>query len=124
MYSPWLFLLLVVCVVPAFAGESHFAFLGYSLAHGLTPLRRELDYLRILGTSKESAKEVKMFGLGGHLHDRYAELTDEVIRRNRKLTRRRLLWGSLLSILGSVGYYGAMLIWFGGRCWARSASGR
>lgn len=113
LYSPWLFLLLVVCVVPAFAGESHFAFLGYSLAHGLTPLRRELDYLRILGTSKESAKEVKMFGLGGHLHDRYAELTDEVIRRNRKLTRRRLLWGSLLSILGSVGYYGAYayLVW-------------
>ena len=113
LYSPWLFLLLVVCVVPAFAGESHFAFLGYSLAHGITPLRRELDYLRILGTSKESAKEVKLFGLGGHLHDRYAELTDEVIRRNRKLTRRRLLWGSLLSIFGSVGYYGAYayLVW-------------
>ena len=29
-YSPWLFLLLVMCVVPAFAGESHFAFLGYA----------------------------------------------------------------------------------------------
>lgn len=113
VYSPWLFLLLVVCVVPAFAGESHFAFLGYSLAHGLTPIRRELDYLRILGTSKESAKEVKMFRLGPHLHDRYAELTDEVIRRNRKLTRRRLWWGSLLAVVGSVGYYGAYawLVW-------------
>jgi ATP-binding cassette subfamily B protein len=62
-YSPWLFLLLVVCVIPAFAGESHFAFLGYSLAHGITPIRRELDYLRILGSSKDSAKEVKVFGL-------------------------------------------------------------
>jgi ATP-binding cassette subfamily B protein len=113
VYSPWLFLLLVVCVVPAFMGESHFAFLGYSLAHGLTPIRRELDYLRILGTSKESAKEVKMFSLGAHLHGRYAELTDEVIRRNRKLTRRRLLWGSLLAVVGSVGYYGAYayLVW-------------
>lgn len=113
LYSPWLFLLLVACVVPAFAGESHFAFLGYSLAHGLTPIRRELDYLRILGTSKESAKEIKMFGLGRYLHDRYAELTDEVIRRNRKLTRRRLFWGSLLAIFGSVGYYGAYayLVW-------------
>ena len=63
-YSPWLFLLLVVCVVPAFMGESHFAFLGYSLAHEITPVRRELDYLRIIGTSKENAKEVKLFGLG------------------------------------------------------------
>jgi len=113
VYSPWLFLILVVCVVPAFVGESHFAFLGYSLAHSLTPIRRELDYLRILGTSKESAKEVKMFRLGPHLHQRYAELTDDVIRRNRKLTRRRLLWGSVLAVLGSVGYYGAYayLVW-------------
>jgi len=27
-YSPWLFGLLLLCVLPAFAGESHFAFLG------------------------------------------------------------------------------------------------
>ncbi len=78
-FSPWLFLLLVLCIVPAFVGESHFAFLGYSLAHAITPIRRELDYLRILGSSKESAKEVKVFGLGRHLHDRYASLTGQII---------------------------------------------
>jgi ATP-binding cassette subfamily B protein len=113
VYSPWLFALLVVCVVPAFAGESHFAFLGYSLAHSLTPIRRELDYLRILGSSKESAKEVKMFALGGYLHDRYAVLTDGIIQKNRQLTRRRLWWGSALSIIGSLGYYGSYvyLVW-------------
>ena len=44
-------LLLVVSLIPAFVGETHFAFLGYSLAHRLTPLRRELDYIRTLGTS-------------------------------------------------------------------------
>src|SRR5277367_1884015 len=48
VYSPWLFAVLVICVTPAFAGESHFAFRGYSLAHSLTPVRRELDYLRIV----------------------------------------------------------------------------
>jgi len=113
VYSPWLFALLVLCVVPAFAGESHFAFVGYSLAHSLTPIRRELDYLRILGSSKESAKEVKMFALGGYLHDRYAVLTDGIIQKNRHLTRRRLWWGSALAIVGSVGYYGsyAYLVW-------------
>ncbi|HLJ13563.1 MAG TPA: ABC transporter ATP-binding protein [Bryobacteraceae bacterium] len=113
MYSPWLFGLLVVCVVPAFLGETYFAFLGYSLAHRLTPIRRELDYLRILGSSKESAKEVKMFALGGLLHDRYAGLTDEIIRENIHLTRRRLWWGSALGIFGSIGYYGgyAYLVW-------------
>ena len=113
VYSPWLFLLLVICVIPAFAGESHFAFLGYSLAHNLTGIRRELDYLRVLGSNKESAKEVKMFALGDHLRNRYATLTDEVIRKNRALTRRRLWWGSALAIIGSLGYYAsfAYLVW-------------
>jgi ATP-binding cassette subfamily B protein len=112
-YSPGLFLLLVLCVVPAFAGESHFAFLGYALAHSLTPIRRELDYLRILGTSKENAKEVKMFRLGGYFHDRYADLTGGIIQRNIGLTRRRLWWGSALAAIGSLGYYGAYayLVW-------------
>jgi ATP-binding cassette subfamily B protein len=113
LYSPWLFALLVICVVPAFMGESHFAFLGYSLAHSLTPVRRELDYLRVLGSSKESAKEVKLFSLGPYLSDRYAALTDGIIRKNRRLTRRRLWWGSTLAVIGSLGYYGsyAYLVW-------------
>ena len=113
LYSPWLFALLVVCVVPAFVGESHFAFLGYSLAHSLTPIRRQLDYLRVLGSSKESAKEVKVFSLGGYLHDRYAMLSDGIIRRNCDLTRKRLWWGSIFAIVGSLGYYGsyAYLVW-------------
>lgn len=113
VYSPWLFAVLVICVAPAFAGESHFAFRGYSLAHSLTPVRRELDYLRIVGSGKESAKEVKMFGLGGYLENRYATLTDGVIQKNRELTRKRLWWGSALAIIGSVGYYAsfAYLVW-------------
>jgi ATP-binding cassette subfamily B protein len=113
VYSPWLFLILVICVVPAFMGESHFAFRGYSLAHQITPVRRELDYLRILGTSKESAKEVKLFGLGDYLHERYAFLTAGIIRKNIHLTRHRLAWGSVFAIIGSVGYYGSyvFLVW-------------
>jgi len=37
-------------------GETHFAFLGYSLSFAQTPARREMEYLRVLGGSKESAK--------------------------------------------------------------------
>ena len=107
MFSPLLFVLLVACVVPAFIGESHFAFLGYSLAHSLTPARRELDYLRVLGTSKESAKEMKMFGLAPHLRDRFTAITDDLIERNTRLARRRLRGGSLLALVSSAGYYAA-----------------
>ncbi len=113
LYYPWLFLLLVICIIPAFMGESHFAFLGYALAHEITPVRRELDYLRIIGTSKENAKEVKLFGLGEHLHQRYALLTGGIIRKNINLTRHRLAWGSMFAVFGSIGYYGSyvFLVW-------------
>ena len=63
VYSPWLMLLLIAGVLPAFLGESHFAFLGYAKNFRQTPVRRQLDYLRQLGGSKEAAKELKLFGL-------------------------------------------------------------
>lgn len=105
-YSPWLFGLLFVCVLPVFAAESHFAFLGYSLAHELTPTRRELDYLRLLGSSRESAKEIKMFALADYLVSRYRALSQNVIDRNRGLTGRRFRWGAALGALSVCGYYG------------------
>jgi ATP-binding cassette subfamily B protein len=106
-FSPLLFVFLVVCVVPSFLGESHFAFLGYSLAFRLTPLRRELDYLRVLSTSRETAKEMKIFGLAPWLRERFSGLTDELIAENRHMARRRLSWGAIFAIAGSIGYYGA-----------------
>jgi ATP-binding cassette subfamily B protein len=104
--SPWILLALIVCVVPEFLAETKFAFLGYSLSVGQTPSRRELDYLRILGTSKESAKELKLFGLGQFFAGRYQSISDEIHHQNVELAGRKLFWGSLLALLGTVGYYG------------------
>jgi ATP-binding cassette subfamily B protein len=106
-FSPGLLLVLTVCVVPAFVGESHFALLGYSLAFSQTPVRRQLDYLRVLGASKESAKELKLFGLSSFLTQRFRELSDRVYRQNVSLARRRLWAGGLLSLLSTAGYYGS-----------------
>src|SRR5579863_5760682 len=52
LFSPWLMALLIVGVIPAFLGESHFAFLGYAKNFRQTPIRRQLDYLRVLGGSR------------------------------------------------------------------------
>lgn len=106
-FSPWLLLLLVVAVVPAFLGESHFAFLGYALNIRQTPTRRQLDYLRILGASKESAKELKLFGLSEFVTGEYAKLSDGIYKENVGLARRRLWAGAALSLLSTGGYYGA-----------------
>jgi ATP-binding cassette subfamily B protein len=113
LFSPWLLLLLVAGVVPAFLGESHFAFLGYAKNFRQTPIRRQLDYLRVLGGSKEAAKELKLFGLREFLVGRFTRLSDQIYREDVSLARRRLVAGSFLSVIGTAGYYGAyvFVIW-------------
>ena len=106
-------LLLVAGILPAFFGESHFAFLGYARNFRQTPIRRELDYLRILGGSREAAKELKLFGLKDFLISRFTRLSDEIYDENVDLARRRLIAGSFLSMIGTAGYYSAYVyvIW-------------
>jgi ATP-binding cassette subfamily B protein len=104
---PWLLLLLTIAVLPAFLGEAHFASLGYSLLFQWTPERRLLDYLRYMGASDESAKEVKLFGLSDFLVGRYAKLSEEFYDANKRLAVRRNLVSTLLVTLGTLGYYGA-----------------
>jgi ATP-binding cassette subfamily B protein len=107
VYSPFLLLLLVAGIVPAFLGESHFAFLTYAKNFRQTPVRRQMDYLRQVGGSKEAAKELKLFNLSEYLTDRFTRLSQGIYEENVALNRRRLFWGGLLSILGQAGYYTA-----------------
>jgi ATP-binding cassette subfamily B protein len=107
---PWLLLLLAVAVVPSFLGEAHYASLGYSLLFRWTPERRLLDYLRYMGASDESAKEVKLFGLSNFLVGRYARLSDEFYEANKKLAVRRNVVSTALVTLGTLGYYAAYAV--------------
>ena len=83
VFSPWLMVLLVAAVIPAFLGETHFTTLAYSVLYRWTPQRRLLDYIRMLGASNQSAKEVKIFGLGAHLAERYGEVSERIYEENK-----------------------------------------
>ena len=107
VHNPWLLLLLTLAIVPSFLGETHFAALSYSLLFRRTPERRELDYLRYVGASDKTAKEVQMFGLAGWLTDRYAALAQRYYAENRQLSIRKGVVSALLSLVGTLGYYGA-----------------
>src|SRR5690349_10735392 len=109
-FSPWLLLLLVVAVLPSFLGETHFASLGYSLLFRWTPERRQLDYLRLVGASDRTAKEVQMFGLADWLTERYRVLADRFYAENRGLSLKRGLVSAGLSVIGTLGYYGAYVV--------------
>jgi ATP-binding cassette subfamily B protein len=109
-YNPWLLLLLAIAVIPSFLGETHFASLGYSLLFRWTPERRQLDYLRYVGASDKTAKEVQMFGLAPWLTDRYRSLSQRFYEENRSLSIRRGGVSAVLSILGTIGYYAAYVV--------------
>jgi ATP-binding cassette subfamily B protein len=106
-FNPWLIFLLLLSIIPSFLGESHFNSKNYALSRSQTPERRELDYVRYLGASDETAKEVKIFGLSDFITARFKTLSDQFYLDNSKLAVRRSLWGTLFSILGNIGYYGA-----------------
>ncbi|MGN6391623.1 MAG: ABC transporter ATP-binding protein [Gemmatimonadales bacterium] len=110
VYVPWLLVLLVVAVVPSLLGETHFAALGYSLLYSWTPERRLLDYLRYIGASDVSAKELKLFGLSDFLVDRYDRLSRDFYEANKRLSIRRSLVSTVLAGVGTLGYYAAYAV--------------
>lgn len=109
VFSPWLLGLLLLTVIPAFIAETNFNQKSYSLMNSWTPKRRELDYLRYIGASDETAKEIKIFGLAGYLADRYKTIADGYYAENRALVVRRAAWGGILAMLGTAGYYAAYI---------------
>jgi ATP-binding cassette subfamily B protein len=110
VFSPWLLLLLVAAVIPAFLGETHFTSLAYSVLYRRTPERRRLDYLRFLGASAQSAKEIKIFGLGAHLSKHYDEVSEGIYIENKKIAINRATLGSALNLVSTGGYYGAYAV--------------
>jgi ATP-binding cassette subfamily B protein len=110
VYSPGLLLVLAVAVLPSFLGETHFAALEYALFSRWTPARRQLDYLRYVGASDATAKEVHMFGLASWLVGRYRRLAERFYAENKRLAVRKGSISTALSILGTLGYYVAYII--------------
>jgi ATP-binding cassette subfamily B protein len=109
-FSPWLMVLLVIAIVPSFLGETRFAAMEYSLLFRWTPERRQLDYLRWVGASDDTAKEVQLFGLAEWLTERYRVLSDRWYAENRKLATRKAVVSSVLSFIGTIGYYAAYIV--------------
>ena len=105
VFNPWLIVLLLVALIPAFLGEAHFNAQTYTLDFRRTPERRELDYVRQTAASVETAKEVKIFGLNAFLIDRFRVLSQSFYAANRQIAQQRALWGAVFTSIGTVGYY-------------------
>ncbi len=110
VFEPILILLLFIAIIPSFLNEIKFSRSSYSLARSWTPERRELDYLRYIGASDVTAKEIKMFGLADFLSNRFSVLAHKYYLANRILAIKRAFWGSVFHVIGDISYYGAYLM--------------
>jgi ATP-binding cassette subfamily B protein len=112
-FTPWLVVLIGLAVVPAVLNEWHFTGAGYRLAWFRSPERRRLGYLRFVGASVETAKEVKLFGLSAYLIALYAEVADRLLSETRALAAARARWGFAFASLGTLAYYAAyaVIVW-------------
>ena len=104
-FEPWLIAILILTIAPTFFNETYFNQHGYSLVKSWTPERRELDYLRYIGASDETAKEVKIFGLSNFIKSRFSILANKYYNANKRLASKRAIWGSIFNALGEIGYY-------------------
>ncbi len=112
-FNPWLLGILALAVIPSFISETRFNRESYSLTRSWTPERRELDYLRFIGASDQTAKEVKSFGLENFLADRFEKIADRYYLANKNVAIRRAGWGAVWASIGTVAYYGAYVFIIG-----------
>ena len=112
--SPWAVLLLVITALPAFVAETKFSGEAFRLFRWRTPETRKQNYLEVVMTRLEYAKEVAIYGLGPRLLERYEAIYHELYEKDRDLTLRRNFWGLLLGYLSTLGFY-AVYAWIAWR---------
>jgi ATP-binding cassette subfamily B protein len=103
--NAWLILFIPALVLPNFFGDRYFSTKLYSLFHVQTSERRELYYYYQLGTSAHSAKEIKIFGLADFIFERLTRMYVGFYDSLKKLSTQSTIWSSVLTIIGTIGYY-------------------
>jgi ATP-binding cassette, subfamily B, bacterial len=113
IYAPWLILLLPISFMPAVLGETRFNQLAYWISRWRTPERRELEYIRYIGATPETAKEIKLFGLGDFLVERFRRLAHTIFVENTRVSRQRAFWVAIFSAISTLTYYAAygFIVW-------------
>ena len=106
-FSPWAVLVLIVAGLPSFIAETKFSDEAFSLFRWRSPDTRMQIYLETVLAREDNVKEVKLFGLGPLLLQRYRDIFTRLYSRDRSLAIRRDGWGFVLGLIGTAALYGA-----------------
>ena len=94
--------MLLLAGLPAFVAEAKFSGDAFRLFRWRSPETRMQIYLETVLAREDHAKEVKLFGLGPRLLERYRDIFRRLYKEDRALTIRRDAWGFCLGLIGSV----------------------
>lgn len=106
-FSPWAMAVLVLAGLPAFLAETRFSGDAFRLFRWRSPETRMQLYLETVLAREDHAKEVKLFGLGPLLLERYRDIFHRLYAADRSLTLRRDSWGLGLGLIGTLALYSA-----------------
>src|SRR5579862_3316958 len=106
-FSPWAVAVLLLAGLPAFVAEAKFSGEAFRLFRWRSPETRMQIYLETVIGREDYAKEVKLYGLGPRLLDRYRDIFHRLYKEDRALTIRRDAWGFGLGLVGTLALYGA-----------------
>jgi len=106
-FSPWAVVILIGAGLPSFLAEAKFSGDAFRLFRWRSPETRMQMYLETVIAREDSVKEVKLFGLGPRLLQRYRDIFKNLFVEDRRLTIRRDSWGFALGLLSTAAFYGA-----------------
>jgi len=106
-FSPWAVAVLLLAGLPAFVAEAKFSGDAFRLFRWRSPETRMQIYLETVIAREDHAKEVKLYGLGPRLLERYRDIFRRLYREDRALTMRRDAWGFGLGLIATAALYGA-----------------
>jgi ATP-binding cassette subfamily B protein len=105
-FSSLAVLALMVAAIPATVSEMRFSHAAFRLRKWWSPEARKLNYLEHVLATDTHAKEVKLFGLGPNLLQRYRSMGETFHREDQRLAVKRATYGFVLSLLATGAYYG------------------
>jgi ATP-binding cassette subfamily B protein len=106
-FSAWTMVVLLLAGLPAFIAEAKFSGDAFRLFRWRSPETRMQIYLETVLAREDHVKEVKLFGLGKRLLQRYRDIFTRLYGEDRALSIRRDSWGFALGLIATAALYGA-----------------
>lgn len=104
-FSSALAVVVFLSAIPSFLSQSHFSDQIFRIVSKRAPRSRMLNYLEQILTGDTTVKEIKLFGLGKPLLNRYQSIFDEFYKEDRTIVKKRAIAGIGWGLLSSVVYY-------------------